>query len=46
MNDKPTPANHHYYIFQAVDLAKFFANGADHTKDFVCLVHADGAPLF
>jgi hypothetical protein len=28
-------------ILQAVDLAKFFANGADHTKDFVCLVHAD-----
>ncbi|KAF8174280.1 hypothetical protein BJ912DRAFT_1077424, partial [Pholiota molesta] len=25
----------------AIDLAKFFANGADQTKDFVCLVHAD-----
>ncbi|KAF8172449.1 hypothetical protein BJ912DRAFT_993875 [Pholiota molesta] len=30
-----------FYIADAVDLAKFFANGANHAKDTVCLIHAD-----
>ncbi|KAF8190857.1 hypothetical protein BJ912DRAFT_314971 [Pholiota molesta] len=30
-----------FYIADAVDLAKAFAHGADPSKDYVCLVHAD-----
>ncbi|KAF9473495.1 hypothetical protein BDN70DRAFT_899728 [Pholiota conissans] len=30
-----------FYVADAVDLAKLFAHGADPSKDFICLIHAD-----